>query len=341
MATIADVARAAGVSPITVSRVFRNGDNVRPETRERVLRVANELDYVPNAVARSLRQARSGLLAFVNTDMRNPLFYAMARGAEHAARGEGMTVVLGNSEDDAALEAKYLTTMAEHRVDGIILVVTPHTEASQIPKLPPKVPLVLLDRRPPDLAARLISCDTATATRDLSRHLLRLGHRRIAIAGGMPEVQTWRNRTTGYRQAQREAGRPEANDLVIDGDYRAESGVAAVRHLMTLSDPPDAIIAASTQVLDGVLEALADQGCSIPADISVCCVDDPALPAFYRPRFTYVEQPGFAMGVAAVEMILNELRTGEPAAADREFQAELRIGESCGELVRAGPAKFR
>ena len=104
MATIQDVARVAGVSPITVSRVFRNWHNVRPETRQRVLDAAAELNYVPNAVARSLRQARSGLLAFINTDMLNPLFYAMARGAEAAAQAAGMTIVLGNSDDDAALE---------------------------------------------------------------------------------------------------------------------------------------------------------------------------------------------------------------------------------------------
>lgn len=339
MATITDVAKAAGVSPITVSRVFRNGTNVRPETRDRVLKVAKELNYVPNAVARSLRQARSGLLAFVNTDMLNPLFHAMVRGAEHAARKAGMTIVLGNSDDEPALEAKYLTTMAEHRVDGILLVPTPYTVAAQIPTLPPTVPLVLLDRRPADLAVPLISCDTANATRDLVRHLIALGHERIAIIGGMPEVPTWLNRTTGYRQAQREAGRPERDDLVIHGNYRADSGAAAVRELMALPDPPDAIIAAAAQVLHGVLDELATRGKSIPADISVCCVDDPALPTVFRPSFTFVEQPGYEMGVAAVEVILAALQAGETSPGDREFMAELRIGESCGEQVRSSTSR--
>ncbi|HEX5991025.1 MAG TPA: LacI family DNA-binding transcriptional regulator, partial [Thermomicrobiales bacterium] len=227
MPTIHDVAKAAGVSPITVSRVFRNGHYVRPETRQRVLRAATELNYVPNAVARSLRQARSGLLAFINTDMLNPLFYTMARGAEDAAQAAGMTMVLGNSDDDTELEANHLRIMAEHRVDGIILVPTPYTTAAHIPTLPAKVPLVLLDRRPSDLAASLVCCDTATATRDLCQYLYALGHERVAIIGGMPEVPTWLNRLTGYRQAQREAGHMEDEDLVIHGNYRAESGAAA------------------------------------------------------------------------------------------------------------------
>jgi len=334
MPTMRDVARAAGVSPITVSRVFRNGHYVRPETRQRVLHAASELNYVPNAVARSLRQARSGLLAFINTDMMNPLFHTMARGAEDAAQAAGMTMVLGNSDDDTDLEANHLRIMSEHRVDGIILVPTPYTTAAHIPTLPAKVPLVLLDRRPPDLSAGLVRCDTGTATRDLCQYLYALGHERVAIIGGMLEVPTWLNRLTGYRQAQRAAGRMEDEDLVIHGNYRADSGAAAARELMASTRPPDAMIAASAQVLYGVLDELAAQGKSIPADVSVCCVDDPALPAFFRPKFTYVEQPGYAMGAAAVQIILEGLRAEATAGQDQEFSATLRIGESCGEQVR-------
>lgn len=334
MASMEDVAKAAGVSAITVSRVMRNRSNVRPDTRDRVLRAASELNYVPNAVARSLRQARSGLLALIITDMMNPLFYAMARGAEDAAQAAGMAIVLGNSDDDPALEAKYLQVMAEHRVDGIILVPTPHTTADRFPTLPPNAPLVLLDRRPPDLAATLVCCDTAGATRDLGRHLFALGHKRIAIVGGMPEVPTWLSRVAGYRRAQREAGLPEGEDLIIHGNYRADSGAAATWALMASARPPDALIAASAQVLYGVLEALAAQGKSVPGDVSVGCVDDPALPAFVRPRFTYVEQPGYEMGAAAVEVVMEGTQPGAKASADRECPARLRVGESCGEQGR-------
>ena len=126
----------------------------------------------------------------------------------------------------------------------------------------------------------------------------------------------------------------EDEDIVIHGNYRAESGAAATRELMTSARPPDAIIAASAQVLYGMLDELAAQGKSVPADVSGCCVDDPALPAFLHPRFTYGEQPGYAMGAAAVQIILEGLR-GEPTMGkDREFPATLRVGESCGEQVR-------
>jgi len=335
MATILDVARAAGVSPITVSRVFQQSPNVRPETRARVLQAASELHYVPNAVARSLRQARSGLLAFINTDMMNPLFHQMARGAEVAAQAAGMTVFLGNSDDDPALEARYIKTMAEHRVDGIILIATPASTAAGIPSVPSTVPLVHLDRRPVDLTHPLISCNTRDATRDLVRHLIALGHQRIAIVGGMPEVATWRNRLIGYKEAQREAGHPASEDVIVPGDYRSESGAVATRQLLGSPRPPDAIIAASALVLHGVLDELEIEGKSVPQDISVCCVDDPALPSFVRPRFTYVEQPGYDMGAAAVTMLLAAMQPdADPASlGDRELLASLVIGESCGELI--------
>lgn len=342
MATILDVARAAGVSPITVSRVFQQSANVRPETRARVLLAASDLQYVPNAVARSLRQARSGLLAFINTDMMNPLFHQMARGAEVAAQAAGMTVFLGNSDDDPALEARYIQTMAEHRVDGIILISTPNSTATDIPTLPATVPLVHLDRRPSDLASPLISCNTRDATRDLCRHLIALGHQRIAIVGGMPEVATWRNRLIGYQEAQREAHRTEDDDLIVPGDYRTESGAVATRHLLASARPPDAIIAGSALVLHGVLDELAVQGKTVPRDISVCCVDDPALPSAIRPRFTHVEQPGYDMGAAAVAVLLASMQPDvDPAAlGDHELMASLVIGESCGETLRAGVSQL-
>ena len=331
MSTIHDVAKAAGVSPMTVSRVFRGASYVRAETRQRVLDAAAQLNYVPNAVARSLRQARSGLLAFIIPDIKNPLFYDMARGAEDAAHAANMAIVLGNSEDEPAMEVRYLQAMAEHRVDGILLVPTATTTAADLPTLPARVELILLDRRPPGVDATLVSCDIATATRDLCRHLMALGHRRMALVGGIPEVQTWRDRVVGYDDAHREAGLVIDPELITTGNFRAEAGVEGVRCLMRLPEPPDVIIAASTQVLNGVLDELAVQGLAIPGDMAVCCVDDPGLPAFFRPRFTYVAQPGYDMGVEAVRILMGGIQAGGSMPTDKVFPARLQTGESCGE----------
>jgi len=223
--------------------------------------------------------------------------------------------------------------MAEHRVDGILLVPTATTTAADMPILPARVDLLLLDRRPPGVDATLVSCDIATATSDLCRHLLALGHRRIALVGGIPEVQTWRDRVVGYEDAFREAGLAIDPDLITTGNFRAEAGVEGVRHLMRIPEPPDVIIAASTQVLIGVLDELAVQGLAIPDDIAVCCVDDPGLPAFVRPRFTYVVQPGYDMGAAAVRLLMDGIQAGGGQPTNKVFPARLQVGESCGERL--------
>lgn len=333
MSTIQDVARVAGVSPMTVSRVFRGASYVRAETRQRVLEAAAELNYVPNAVARSLRQSRSGLLAFIITDMKNPLFYDMARGAEAAAQAANMAIVLGNTDDDPEVEARYLRVMAEHRVDGILLVPTPTTDSTSMPHLPARVDLILLDRRPHGVDAGLVSCDTRPATRELCHHLFGLGYSRVALVGGMPEVQTWRDRRDGYADAHADAGRVVDEALIIPGDYRAAGGRNAVQKLMASPSRPDALIAASTQVLDGVLDELGTQGVRIPDDIAVSCVDDPGFPGFFRPRFTFVEQPGYEMGAEAVRLLMEGIQAGNRPHTDKVFPAHLRIGESCGERL--------
>ena len=202
-----------------------------------------------------------------------------------------------------------------------------------MPYLPARVELVLLDRRPTGVEASMVSCNTRSAARDLCHHLFALDRTRVAMVGGIPEMQTWLDRLEGYLDAHRETGRIIDDSLVTTGNYRSEAGVDAVRRLMALPDPPEAIIAASTQVLDGVLEELAVLGLRIPEDIAVSCVDDPRFPAFFRPRLTFVEQPGYEMGVEAVRILMNGIQAGGGQPTNKVFAAHLQVGESCGERL--------
>lgn len=333
MASIEDVAYRAGVSPITVSRVVRNYANVSPATRSRVQRAIAELNYIPNAVARGLKQARSDLVALIITDITSSFYTAVARGAEDTARIAGLSLVLGNSEDDPMLEAAYLRVMGERRVDGVILVPTDQAAATLARSLPANIPVVVFDRTHPGLAVDVVRCDTRTGTFDLCQHLLGLGHRRIAIVGGTPSVPTWHERVAGYQAALRKAGLPTPSELVIPGNYKADSGVNAVQTLLGQGEPPDAIIAANAQSALGVLDELVTNGYRVPQDIGVAAIDDPLPSSRFWPRLTVVEQPGYEMGRAAVKLLTARMDSIQHESPPQEvmFDPTLKVGTSCGE----------
>lgn len=337
MAGIHDVARRAGVSPITVSRVVNNQPGVRETTRQRVQDAIADLNYIPNAVARGLKRARSGMIALIITDITSPFFTDVARGAEDAARAAGFSLVLGNSDEDPALEAGYLRIMGERRIDGVILVPTSETAAAVARTLPKRTPIVLLDRDVPDIGADVIRCDTSAGTKALTEHLVRLGHRRIAIVGGMPIVETWPERVAGYEAALRGAGINIVSALEIPGDYKEEGGRAAVRQLLGAERVPEAIIAANAQVALGVLNELAAAGFQTPGDVAVASIDDPMPHANFWPRLTVVKQPGYEMGAAAIELLLARLNGDLQDAPPRRLllPATLVIGSSCGEEAPA------
>lgn len=331
--SIADVAQRARVSPITVSRVVHQHPNVSRATRERVQRAIVDLNYIPNAAARSLKHARSDLIALIITDIFSPFYTAVARGAEDAARAAGLSLILGNSDEDAVVEANYLRVMGERRVDGVILSPTDQAARALERNLPAALPVVLFDRALPGVEADLVRCDTGAGTLALCRHLLALGHRRIAIVGGLPSIPTWAERVAGYRAALGEAGHTVGDDLVIPGDYKRDGGVAAVGALLAQGVLPDAIIAANAQVSLGVLDELTRRGYRVPDDVGVAAIDDPLPSVGFWPRLTVVEQPGYEMGKAAVELVVARLRgtRREPQPWTLVFDAHLRLGTSCGE----------
>jgi LacI family transcriptional regulator len=311
MTSIDDVARRADVSPITVSRVVNNHPSVRPATRERVRQAIAELNYIPNAVARGLKQSRSGLIALIVTNLSSPFFVEVARGADDAVRASGRTLIIINSNDVPDNEASVLQTVGEHRVDGIILVPTPEAANGVAGRIPKSIPLVLLDWKAPGLEADLVRCDTWTGTYTLCRHLIEQGRRRIAMIGGSPDSPNWLERVGGYRAALNEAGIAASDDDIIPGTYRFESGIEIAAELLGRSIRPDAIVTANAQVAWGVLDRLGEAGIRIPEEIAVGSVDNPLPHSVYWSRLPVVEQPGYEMGKAAVELVIERLDCGE------------------------------
>jgi LacI family transcriptional regulator len=332
MPTIHDVARRAGVAPITVSRVINNSGYYSQEILERVEAAISELGYVPNTLARSLRSKRTNTLALVLTDITNPFFTTLARGVEDTASDAGFTVIFCNTDESQAEEQKYLHVLVQKQVDGILLVPSRSTADSIEFIHKHNTPVVVLDRRVPNAQTDVVRADSQGGAYQLTRLLLGLGHRHVAILSGPRDVSTAEDRVAGYQQAMAEAGIPEAEKLVCYGAFTQESGYEMVKQALTATPQLTALFAANNFIGIGALKALQDLGLRVPEDIALVAFDDlpPALVTF--PFFTLAAQPAYEMGKKATELLLSRL-AGEASGPYQEIilPTELIVRQSSGQ----------
>ncbi len=324
MTTIREVAKLAGVAPITVSRVINHTGYIRDETRQKVESAVNQLGYVPNSLSQSLRWKQTGMLALVLTDVTNPFWTTVARGAEDAASAAGYHLILCNTDESPEKQESYLKALFQKRVDGILLVPARADlkDIRQARKL--RVPLVVLDRRLTESLADCVRCDSEAGAYQLTRLLLERGHRNIALLTGSPQVTTATDRVSGYRKALREAGLNTNREIVFYGAFTLESGLEMARQVLEMKPRPTAIFAANNFIALAVLQALRVANVRVPDDISVVGFDD--LPASLQvdPVLTVVAQPAYQMGVLATNMLLKKL-TGETDPSDAYQEVVLPV----------------
>ena len=221
--TIRDVAKLAGVSPMTVSRVINGSPKVAPQTRERVEAAIAELHYVPNTLARGLTQSRSGTIGMVVPDLGDPFFTLVLRGAEQVAWAAGYRVIVCNTSNDGDVEVSYLDNLIAHQVDGVILAPVSDASKRMIDWMVGRgLPHVLLDRSIPGVEADVVQGDSVGGARMLVDHLIANGHRRIGHVTEPQDVSTARDRLQGYREAL------EANGIPFDGELVAEGSGATI-----------------------------------------------------------------------------------------------------------------
>ncbi len=312
MATIRDVAKRAGVSPITVSRVINNFDYVSEENRRRVHAAIAELGYVPNTVARSLRSKRTNTLALVLTDVSNPFFTTVARGVEDTASKAGYTVILCNTDESEAEQQKYLDVLIQKQVDGILLV--PATSGPDSVRFIQKysTPLVILDRRVVGAEADIVRADSEGGAYALVKMLIELGHRRIAMMSGPHGVSTAEDRVAGYRRALAEAGiRVEAKRITY-GPFSRKTGYEMTHRAMGIQPRPTALFAGHNFMAIGAMQALREMEMRVPEDVAVVCFDDLPLDFLTVPFFTMAAQPAYEMGKKATELLLARLADEGP-----------------------------
>jgi DNA-binding LacI/PurR family transcriptional regulator len=324
MPTMADVAERAGVSVATVSRALSDDpQRVSPLVLRRIIEAAEELEYIPNNLARNMRSGSARILGLIISDIGNPFFTAVARGAEDAAQRHGYSLVLSNTDENPDREAASLSVMAAERAAGVIIATTNENGTALRKFQETGMAIVAIDRHIAGLATDSVVVDNESASYEAVTHLVRLGHRRIAIVGGPSDADTARDRLHGYERALREARVDIEPKLVSRGDFREAAGLTATRELLDLPDPPSAIFAVNNLTTIGVLEALRERGVKVPSEISIVGFDDIPTSELLDPPLTVVQQPTYLVGARAADLLIRRLQ--EPTAAVREVVLTARL----------------
>ena len=315
MATIKQVALAAGVSYTTVSHVLNDTRPVSPDARARVLAAASALHYVPSALARSLRSQTTGTIGLVIPNNTNPYFSEVARGIEDSCYAAGYSVILCNSDDDPDKQRAYVDVLLAKRCDGLIMAALAQADAALLRQR--RVPAVFLDRAPEGLENDVVGIDNLAGGELAGRHLLALGRARIGCIGGPRDLDVSNQRIAGMRQALGGALDP---DLCDAGDFSSAGGYAAALRLLRRPVPerPDALFCCNDMMAIGALRAAAELGIAVPGALAVVGFDDIDLAQFVHPPLTSVSQGTRALGNITAACLL--ARIAEPGRAPQRHR---------------------
>lgn len=330
--TIHDVAKRANVSSATAARVLGNYGSVSVKTRERVLMAAEELGYVPNALARSMVKLRTSMVGLVLPDIRNAFFSALAQSAEKAARTAHYRVLVCDTGANFAAEESYLQDLYERRVDGIIL-------ASSIPRRRPHaglqrapVPVVLVDRQVEGVSLDCVRTDHEDGAYRAVKHLIGLGHRRIGIVLGTGGESVHFERLGGYQRALAEAGIANDGSLVKRRDWEVGQGV--VEEFLAMREPPTALFTTNNVITTGVLTDLRRLRRRVPDEVAVVGFDDLDLGEALESPLTAVVQNAAMIGSTAMALLLQRMTEAESPPQEMVLRPSLVVRSSCGSALR-------
>lgn len=318
MATIVEVAQRAGVSIATVSNFIRGTKRVSPAVQARVKAAIRELDYYPNEIARSLKVKQTRMLGIVLPDITNPFFPEVIRGAEDSAYERGYFLVTANTDEQIGRERRVVSALRSYRVDGILLASAPGRDTSHIQSaIASGLPVVCIDRPVSGVETDSVLLDNVRGAHECVRHLIQLGHRKIAIITGKLDAQIARERLSGYEKALQEADVAADPALILEGDFRDESGYRHGKQLLRGKSKATAVFVCNGVMTLGFLKALEESGKRCPEDIAVATFDDLAVDRSFHPHLTAVVQPSYEMGARAATILMDRIegkRTGDASA---------------------------
>jgi LacI family transcriptional regulator len=328
-----DIARIAGVSTATVSRVINRSGPVSAKTAQKVLEVIEESGYVPDTIAKSLRVGQTKTVGFVVPDISNPFFPEVLNGAEAVCADYGYTIILGNTNEDVACEAKVVRSLRQQRADGLLMILVDEsggTLRQALSGADSDLPIVFIDRHIEGFHYDSVIIDNESGTSQATKHLLGLGHTRIAIIHGPITTTPGAGRLRGYQTAMEAACVPAKPQYVLEGDFRTESGYELAKRLMSLQDPPTAIIGGNNLMTMGIFRCLRDMGVAIPDQVSLIGFDDFSLAGYLSPPLTVVDRPMSDMGRLAADILLSRIEKRETGPVRRVvLPTALKVRGSC------------
>ncbi len=330
--TIIDVAREAGVSYTTVSRVINNNEHVRPRTRERILEVMSSLGYEVNRQARSLAGGHSNIIGLLVPDLGTGYIGEIVRGIDDELDAAQYDLMLYTTHMRQAKEASYVISLARGMVDGLLLVLPRNPGAYFDILHRHNIPYILIDHQGIGNADSAVGAANRDGAYEATQYLLHLGHRRIGFITGTMEMGCAQDRLAGFRQAMNETGKDLDGQLIREGDFHQPRGYTAAQELLSLPCPPTAIFASNDVTAFGAMDAVRERGLRIPDDVSILGFDDIPQSNSVRPTLSTVRQPLEQMGRLAVQMLLESLRNPLYMAKRVELATSLVIRESCRPL---------
>ena len=334
MTTIRDVARVAGVSIATVSRVFNGSTRVSDSTRERVWSATENLDYWPNSAARTLTTNRTQTLGVLLPDLCGEFFSEVIRGIDLAAREESYQILVSSSHSTPEALVSGAKLM-RGRVDGLIMMATDVGSEDDIRQICQRFPVILLNPRHASSSNGSVAVANFDGAFAAVEHLIRLGHRTIAMVKGPPGNGDAEERLRGYRTAFDVNGLRHEPRLELPGNFRESSGYDAVMALAALDSRPSAFFAANDKMATGVLSGLGVLGLHVPRDVAVVGFDDIGIARYLDPPLTTVRVDAFDLGKRGVLQLLAQLRSPDDAARRQEvLSATLVVRQSCGSHTR-------
>jgi LacI family transcriptional regulator len=338
--TMRDVARLANVSVATVSAVINGTAVVSAERAARVKKAMEALDYHADQIARGLKTGRTRVVGVVIPDVTNPFYPEVILGAEEVAGLARYSVILCNANEDPAQEERQLNTLFSHRVDGVLIACSdPAIAMDRL--LRRRFPIVCFDRIPEGFRGDTAATDNLAGGYQATRHLIDLGHRRIAILAGRTELSTHSGRLEGFRKAMQEAQIPVLDEYCHTGGMQVETGYRFGRALIRLAAPPTAVFCSNNKVLLGFVRALAEAGVRCPAEMSVVGFDDFTWTENFHPPLTMVAQPARELGRQAMHLLLSRVEGSQGGRPGHAMAAEGQRVQLAPELhIRHSTARF-